>query len=82
VVLIRHLVGQSKTRLPPQTHHPRSPEITVTVGKLWARCGHGTANNQDFPQNAEGSGGGRQTAPVLWPNWKELVQRQLLDVLL
>jgi hypothetical protein len=39
VVLIRSLLRPSKPALPAQRHHARSQGITVTVGKMWARCG-------------------------------------------
>jgi hypothetical protein len=54
-------------------HRCNSPEITVTLDKLWARCGHGTTPNQDLPQNAEGPGGGWQVlAARVTPVWDAL----------
>ena len=42
LVLVRNMVAGLREALPAYIHHARSQEICVTVGKLWARCGHGS----------------------------------------
>ena len=54
-------------------HRGNSPELTVTLDKSLARCGHGTATNQHFPQDAEGPGGG-WPRPGVWPNYEGVGQ--------
>ncbi len=42
--LLGSLVRGPKLASPAKTHHGRSLELSVTVGRLWARCGHGHRN--------------------------------------
>lgn len=52
-------------------HRGNSPELTVTLDKSLARCGHGTATNQHFPQDAEAPAA-VGPAPGCGPTMKEL----------
>jgi hypothetical protein len=43
MLLLAYLLRGSEKALAAQMHHAESREIPVTVGRLWAKCGHGPA---------------------------------------
>jgi len=48
--LFQGLFMGSQSRLAAITHHCSSRELSVTVGKVWARCGRGTVPNGLVPR--------------------------------